>query len=351
MAPADLYERIRQQTPVPITERDVERVLTGLLVAYDVWELFDLCDVPLAALPIILEECGRAGLIERRGDRLELTPAGETFVREQGGSAPLRARCPRCGGRGLDLEIPPLSELLERFREITHGRPRPQRTFDQGYVTPETTVARVALMKARGDLGGKRLLVLGDDDLLGLAAALAGGPHRITVLEVDPQLVAFIEEARERFGLGELEVRQHDLRNPLPDALLGTYDTFATDPVESLEGCKLFLGRGLSALAGVGGVGYFGLTRHEASLLKWHRLQSWLVAQGAVITDCIDDFNAYVNWPYWGEMRASRWLGIETEPTRIWYRSTMIRFELVEKRSYPNEPFTGTFEDPELATT
>jgi predicted methyltransferase len=351
LAQADLYERIRQQTPVPITERDVERVLTGLLVAHDLWELVDLCDVPLAALPILFEECGRAGLIERRGDRLELTPAGETFVQEQGWSAPLQSRCPRCEGRGLDLEIPTLSELLERFREAGRDRPQPRQSFDQGYVTPETTVARVALMRTRGDFDGKRLLILGDDDLLGLAAALAGGPRRITVLEVDPGLVAFIEGARERFGLDALEIRQHDLRNPLPDALLGAYDTFATDPVESLEGCKLFLGRGLSALAGLGGAGYFGLTRHEASLLKWHQLQSWVLGQGAAITDCIDDFNAYVNWPYWGEMRASRWLGVETEPTRIWYRSTMIRFELVEQRSYPNEPFTGTFEDPELATT
>jgi len=349
LALADLYERIRQQTPVPITERDVERVLTGLLATHDLWELMGLCDVPFAVLPLIFEECARAGLLERRGDHLELTPAGEAFVHRQGWAPPLRARCPHCGGRGLNLS--PLSDLLERFREASRDRPQPRQAFDQGYVTPETTVARIALMKARGDLDGKRLIVLGDDDLLGLAAALDGGPRRITVLEVDPELAAFIEGARERWGLDTLETRQQDLRDPLPDALLGAYDTFATDPVESLEGCKLFLTRGLVALAGSGSAGYFGLTRHEASLLKWHQLQSWLLAQGTAITDGIDDFNAYVNWPYWGEMRASRWLHIETEPTRIWYRSTMIRFELVEERSYPNEPFAGTFEDSELATT
>lgn len=351
MAQAALYERVRQKTAVTVTERDVERVLTSLRVAQDVWALMGACDVPLVALSVLLEELERDGLLTRRGDRLTLTPEGLRLIEERGWAPPLQdVRCPACQGRGLDLDAAPLQELLERFREVIQGRPEPQQAYDQGYVTPETTLARLALMKRRGDLDGKRLIVLGDDDLLGLAAALDGRAQHITVLEVDPQLVEFLHQVRERWDLS-FELRQHDLRDPLPEELLRAYDTFATDPIESFSGLTLFLGRGLSALKGRGSAGYFGLTRHEASLDKWLRLQGWLVEQGACITDCLDRFNEYANWPYWEAMRARRWLHIETPPQTIWYRSTQVRLELVEPKAYPNEPYAGTLEDPELATT
>lgn len=353
MARADLYERIRRKTPVPITERDVERVLTAAQIARDLWELADLCDVPLAALPPVIEELQQADLLKRLGDRLELTPTGQAFLqsRGQGSPPPFQARCVACEGRGISLEAEPLRELLKRFLEVSCNRPRPRSDYDQAYITPESTVARVALMARRGDLTGRRLIVLGDDDLVSLAAALSGLPQRVSVLEIDDELVGFIEETKGRWGLEMLDVWVHDLREPLAEEHLRAYDTFVTDPPESWEGCTLFLTRGLSALKGVGGAGHFGLSRREASLAKWRKLQGWLLEQGGCITDCIDDFSSYVNWPYWEEMRFSRWLKIRSAPERIWYRSSQIRFELIETKQYPNEPFEGTFEDEELATT
>ena len=371
LAQATLYERVRQRTAVAVTERDVERVLTALYAAgsapeggapdagagagadVDVWTLMGACDVPLVALPALLEELERDGLLVRRGDRLALTPKGLRIVEERGWapSSPRQLRCPACRGRGLDLGAEPFKGLLKRFREVVRGRPEPQQAYDQGYVTPETTIARLALMRRRGDLAGKRLIVLGDDDLLGLAAALEGSARRIVVLELDPQLVAFMERARERWGLTSLEIHRHDLRDPLPDELVGAFDTFATEPIESLPGLLLFLSRGLCALRGRGSAGHFGLTRHEASPEKWLKLQRWLTARGACITDCLDRFNEYLNWPYWEAMRARRWLRIESPPQSVWYRSTQIRLELVEPQAYPNEPYRGALEDEELATT
>lgn len=351
LAGADLYERIRRKTRIPITERDLERTLTAVPASGDLWELADRSDVPLAALPTILEECERAHLARRRGDRLELTPLGQEHLRSRGWERPWDIDCSACDGRGIDLKRDPSRDLLKRFQEIVRERPEPHCEHDQAYMTPQSTVARVALMGDRGDLAGKRIIVLGDDDLVGLAAALSGKPALVTVLEVDSRLVDFMEDVRARTGLERLEARTHDLRRPLIQADLGRYDTFVTDPPEGLQAFRLFVRRGLSALATAGGAGYFGLSRREASLSKWRRLQRWLLDQGACMTDCLDDFSEYVNWPYWEEMRIRRWLDVESPPERNWYRSALIRCELVEPKAYPNEPFEGTFEDPELGTT
>lgn len=80
-------------------------------------------------------------------------------------------------------------------------RPEAIQDFDQGYVTPESTLARVALAWNWGDLEGKEVLVLGDDDLTGLAAALTGLPKRVVVLDADPRIVRFLERAAKAEGL------------------------------------------------------------------------------------------------------------------------------------------------------
>jgi predicted methyltransferase len=60
-------------------------------------------------------------------------------------------------------------EALRRFDSIHGRRPPALRVFDQAYVAPETTFARIALADSHGDIRGKDIVILGDDDLRGLA--------------------------------------------------------------------------------------------------------------------------------------------------------------------------------------
>ncbi|HDN19583.1 MAG TPA: putative methyltransferase, partial [Candidatus Acetothermia bacterium] len=132
------------------------------------------------------------------------------------------------------------------------------------------------------------------------------------------------------------------------------FDTFFCDPTESLRGFLAFAGRGISALRGPGSAGYMGLTRREASLSKWRAIQKELISSGAAITDIRDDFHDYVNWPYIETMRAWGHLPVKRVPGRDepWYRSALIRIELVEPPRVENVRLEGDiFTDPEAATT
>lgn len=345
---ASIAERAARQHSVPVTARDVERTVAVLQVTGDLWQVADGADVPLMALCGILSVLQEEGLMATEGTALTLTEAGRQWVRDLGIPPFQEHPCPTCLGRGIALG--PVAEIAPRFAALARQRPEAIQDYDQGYITEESALARVALMGWKGDLVGKELLVLGDDDLVSLAAALTRWPKRVVVLEIDERLIDFLREAAREEGVA-LEAVRHDLREPLPSEWLRAFDTFLTDPTESLRGFQAFLLRGLAALKGPGSAGYFGLSRREASLKKWHAIQAFLNAHGVVITDLRDDFSEYVNWPYMETMRAWPFLPVKVRPRQNWYRSAFYRIERVEEVPIPNQRYEGDiFGDEEAAT-
>lgn len=191
---------------------------------------------------------------------------------------------------------------------MSAGRPPAIQDFDQGSVTPETTVSRVLFLEQNGDLWGKDILVLGaEDDLTGLAIALTRKARRVLVLDIDARLVDFDNRAFRELGIDNAEARVFDLRNPLPKELLGAFDVFVSDPPETLASFRAFIGRGIAALREEGAVGYFGLTLRDASVYKWREFQRLLTGEfGVVITDILQNFNHYMNWDYHPHTRAAQ---------------------------------------------
>ncbi len=347
----EIAERARAGATVPIVERDVERALSALLASEDIWRVIDLSQVPVMALVRILAALKDAGLLVWDGGRLILTPQGRELAGALGIGPRLELKCPHCGGRGTVLG--PVGEIADKFKEIARNRPEAVQDYDQGYVTEETTLHRVAFMWARGDLKGKELIVLGDDDLVSVAAALTGAPKRVVVLEIDQRLVDFIRDVAEVENL-PIEVVQHDLREPLPSDIKRAFDAFFCDPTESLRGFMVFAERGIAALRGPGAAGYLGLTHCEASYGKWREIQRSLLEAGAVIAELRDAFHDYVNWPYIDHMRSWPHLPVHRIPGKeeIWYRSALIRIEIVEGPHIVERRYEGDiFADEEAATT
>jgi len=336
-----LIEAVRQEAPIPFSPRDAERALAAVLATEDVWEAVRLSHAPMRFLCAFWNRLIAEGLLTAEDGRLRLTAAGREFVALLSITPAREALCNACEGRGVDFRKL-LGEATERFFAICRNRPEAIQDFDQGYVTEATTLARIAFAWQRGDLEGKEIIVLGDDDLMSVAAALTGAPKRVLA----------INEVARREGLTNLQAVRHDLREPLPEEWLNAFDTFLCDPTESFVGFKAFVERGLLCLKGVGSAGYFGLTHVESSLDKWGRIQRFLLDSGAVITDLRDDFSGYVNWGYIETMRSWAWLPTKVVPQRVWYCSALYRIELLRPPSVENRRLEGNiFEDEEAATT
>ncbi len=317
----------------------------------DFWQLINLQDAHIIAFFEVLKSLENEGAVKREGDLYHLTGKGYE-------PHPLEPTiCQNCCGTGIVIDGL-FKEVEKRFLEITKDRPLPVGEFDQGFVRPQDTLRRMIFMYQRGDIEGREIFILGDDDLLSVAIGLTGMAKRITVVEIDKRLVNFIEEFGREHAKGLITVQQYNVLEPLPEEEQGKYQVCITDPVETHNGFRLFVTRCLSTLNGVGTAAYIGLTHLEASLKKWHRYQRMFNEAGLAITDIIRDFAYYPEeenrWEEFYDtyeiMRRER-LPI---PKVDWYRSSFVRAEVVEELKLPEigkmSPETLYFDDESWAT-
>jgi predicted methyltransferase len=250
-------------------------------------------------VPIVAAACGelrkRALVAEERPT--QLTSAGRALFAGGGLGIGRTAACPGCGGRGI--VIPPgLLPLVRELSRAVRGGPPARPELDQCHCTVETKLRRLLAVHEAGALVGRRLLLLGDDDLTALALRLLVRDHgsrstiaSLAVVDVDPRLVAFLE--RELAGAPfPATCVEHDLRRPLPPKLRGAFDTVVTDPPYTTPGASLFLTRAAEALDDRGGDVFlsFGSRRPGAAV----QLQRAIAEIGFVIQNISRDFNEYV---------------------------------------------------------
>lgn len=239
---------------------------------------------PVPVTAAVRGELERAGLLRRTPGGSALNERGEAFVREVLGLRALEdPLCPTCAGRRIVVDPARWGRILACLEEVHRTNPPVDTTLDQSHGLPETALRRALLMYREGALEGKDVLLLGDDDLVSVAIGLiqesghrdqglgvevesigrgtesgqrgAGGMgqvRRLVVVDVDRRFLEHIAAAGRRWGFA-VETLQHDLRDPLPEALRGAFDTVETDPPYTLPGLRLFLSRTLEALRPGGG--------------------------------------------------------------------------------------------------
>ncbi len=295
-------------------------------------KLLDRIDLPLRDFMQILRELVGRGVIGSDGKGLYLKEEG---LREIGGVTPWARveACPRCLGKGILLEGE-FERLAEEFKEIVRGRPTPTPSYFQGYMLEEDVISRIALMSLHGDLRRRGFILIGDDDLLSIALSLTGLPSRITVLDIDERLGAFIGKVADRYGL-DIEFRRYNVADPLPSDLVGRFDVFSSEPLETFSGLRAFLSRGVTCLREEG-AGYVGLTWHKASRRKWMEAQRLLTRMNCVITEAIRGFSIYpmnygdVNYEsFINKIAEDVGINVVENPGINWYKSTLFRFEVL----------------------
>jgi predicted methyltransferase len=250
-------------------------------------------------VPIVASICGelrqRAVVAEKRP--AQLTPRGRALF--SGGRLSLQraGTCSACRGRGIALEGKPASVIAEIDRVAKRAPPaRPE--LDQCHCTVETKLRRVLAMHEADALVGRRILLLGDDDLTSVAIHRVvrrfGSPSTIrhlAVVDIDPEIVSFVRHEL-RGSLFPVSTLRHDLRDPLPKRWRRAFDTVVTDPPYTIDAARLFLSRAAEALERRGGNVFlsFGSKRPDASF----HLQQTIGEMGFEIRRLMRDFNEYV---------------------------------------------------------
>jgi len=103
-------------------------------------------------------------------------------------NAPEATRCQTCHGTGIAIP----ESWLAVSRVLNRDRMTPNVFVDQCPVAPIDLVRRVAMMQDLGDIRGKRILCIGDNDLASLLIAFVCKPGEIVVVENDDRVIEFL---------------------------------------------------------------------------------------------------------------------------------------------------------------
>ena len=158
-------------------------------------------------------------------------------------------------------------------------RPSLNEQFHQSPCDPRAVIGRVAHVHKHNWLRDNSVLVLGDDD--GLSIAMAKYTEaKVTVIDIDPKVLQFLEILANRAGV-EVECVEHDLRDPLPLEMVGAFWLVSADPPQSLSGEKFFLDRAVEALGDeVGSRIYTSITPMWMGTENYHGVLSHMMRYG-----------------------------------------------------------------------
>ena len=270
--------------------RDVVRA-AARLEPVAVRKISRVTELPIPIVSAICNELRKRGVVDRARP-VQLTAHGRELFALPGGDIAAEAACPACAQR--EIVVPAsLAPAAQRLATFADRAPTARVELDQVHCDVETKIRRVLALHEAGALDGRRILLLGDDDLTSLAISVVSEhigvrPSRIVVVEVDRDIVAFLRRAP-----FDVHVITHDLRNPLPLELRGSIDTVFTDPPYTVEGATLFLSRAAEAVAGESRADVFlafGGKRPEELL----RVQQAIAEMGFVVRRLVRNFNEYL---------------------------------------------------------
>ncbi|MEM4662505.1 MAG: bis-aminopropyl spermidine synthase family protein [Candidatus Diapherotrites archaeon] len=314
-------------------ERIVKQVLQILLrKSQTFYDIVHKQDASIPELYSILEKLEKSSIISKTGGKIKLTKEGKMLCKEMGIIAALDTKCKFCDGTGIMLDKY-FKKLLMGYEKLTKDRPKALAKYDQGYISVQGIVTRIAFMHERGELSNSKIFVCGDDDLMSIALGLTQLPKKIVAIDIDKRLINFINKTSEKLGLN-VEAFEYDLREKPDNRIRKSFDVFVTDPVETIPGIKIFLSRCAESLQGKGCSGYFGLTALEASRKKWFHIEEMLLKMGFVITDIKRKFNVYPfeernHKSFESSFRISKKLS--QKGNCDWYHSSFFRVEAISE--------------------
>jgi S-adenosylmethionine decarboxylase proenzyme len=200
--------------------------------------------IAIPALAAVRSELVKAGIIEKR-NRLGLK--GQEWVKEnlhlQFDFDPLP--------NNLDIQFENLPKALEFLKDSPYyleSRPEPNYSYDQAHATIPTVIKRTLYLAEKGEIEGRKLIFLGDDDATSILVGLTYLADKITVIDIDEKVLDYLSDVAQLHSINNIDFLKHDLREPLPSNFLNSYDVVIMDPPYTNQGLRLFLKRAKQVL-------------------------------------------------------------------------------------------------------
>ncbi len=209
--------------------------------------------IPVPVVSAVRRELEHAGILVRKNG-MSLSNAGKQYVKE---TLRLRGNLELTKHEILDpnFAIPKtMDSLIVEMQKYVAEAPKFDPSLDQTPCTAETAIRRALLMYVQGAIEGKRIALIGDDDLVSIAICLVakyagdlGIIPQLVVIDIDSRFITYINSIalKEKFPI---KCIRHDIRMPLPKKLIRQFDVVETDPPYSILGAELFLSRSIELL-------------------------------------------------------------------------------------------------------
>lgn len=232
----------------------------------------------------VLKKMEKEGLIKIKNSYLSLTQKGKktaSFLKIISNSLPSPNLC----------EIKIDKKLLKNYKNF-RNKVFEKEEFDQLQLSEEAVLKKIEAMRKFDDLKDKKIICLGDDDLVGIALALTKETREITILDIDKEIIDYENNVFEKLGYKK-SAFLCDFLKPIPERFRGKYDIFITEPPDTVKGIALFFSRGIECLNKEGGIAYLGVSTTDLDENEFLKIEENILKMKGLITDIFSHFEGY----------------------------------------------------------
>ncbi|MFX1344421.1 MAG: adenosylmethionine decarboxylase [Promethearchaeota archaeon] len=232
-------------------------------------------------------------------------------------------------------KLPDEFSYLNNIKSYLEKRPTPEFALDQSHADVLTVLKKTLYLLKKGDIEGRQIIFLGDDDFISLSVGLTKLSDEITVVDLDDRVLNFLSKTATKLSIENFNVLHHDLREGVPKKIANKYDVVVMDPPYTNEGLRLFLKRARQVLKSninIDGREYpivgkkCVLSFGNKPPNEMQKLQLSILDHGFIITEMLPDFNHYKGASIIGQF------------SHLYYLQTVAEFKSKYKLSFASGP-------------
>ena len=142
----------------------------------------------------------------------------------------------------FQLDGETIEKLTNTHRNLQELRGEPNEELDQYFINIETALKRAQLFNPR-DYDGKRLMIIGDMDLISLFIGKLSTPKDLVVMDIDKRLPELIFKLKFKEKIRSIRFVNHDIRVRMLAVMKNQFEYIFIEPPFTVEGLELGLSR------------------------------------------------------------------------------------------------------------